>query len=37
MFTLDLILSDFLVTHVEIQLASTGVGANRGIENGVVH
>ena len=34
---IDFMLSVFLVTLVEIKTASTGVGGNRGIENGVVH
>ena len=36
MFQLDFMLSVFLVTHVEIKLASAGVRGNRGMENGVV-
>ena len=34
---IDFMLSVFLVTRVEIKTVSTGVGRNRGIENGVVH
>ena len=34
---LDFTLSIFLVAHVEIKLASTGVGGNRAMKNGVVH
>ena len=37
MFRLDFILSVFLVTHVEIKLASTEAGRYRIMENGVVH
>ena len=36
MFQLDFMLSVFLVTHVEIKLASAGVRGNRSMENGVV-
>ena len=36
MFQIDFMLSVFLVTHVEIKLASAGVRGNRGMENGVV-
>ena len=36
MFLLDFMLSVFLVTHVEIKLASTGIGGIRGMGNEMV-
>ena len=37
MLQIDFMLPVFFATHVEIKLASTGVGGNRGMENRVLH